>query len=313
MAEKVFKTHNSQLRILRSRGLIVKSSAKRILERENYYNIINGYKDLFLDRNSQSENYKAGADFKEIYALYEFDRELRFIFLKRLLKIENQVKAVISYIFSESYGHDNYLKLDNFMPHQNNNNKLKDIMETIYIFQREIANQSNKHHAVTHYITEHGYVPLWVLVNVLTFGVISRFFGVLKLRDQQKIAKEFALPENRFKGHLKLMALYRNICAHDERFYNTKLRSEIKAGPTHGMLNLPKDDNGKYLFGINDVFALLICIKEFLPQTKRGEFSETIKQIDKEFNKLKKYIHTVSIDEILGVMGFPPNWKDIKR
>ena len=87
MANKVFKSHNSQLRILRSRGLIVKSSAKKILEAENYYNVINGYQNLFLDRTAASETYKNGAELTEIFALYDIDRELRFIFLKRLLKI----------------------------------------------------------------------------------------------------------------------------------------------------------------------------------------------------------------------------------
>ncbi|HCX9558563.1 TPA: Abi family protein, partial [Staphylococcus aureus] len=46
---KPFESHNKQLKILRRRGMEVPSSAKRDLENENYYNIINGYKDLFLE------------------------------------------------------------------------------------------------------------------------------------------------------------------------------------------------------------------------------------------------------------------------
>jgi hypothetical protein len=49
-ALKPFQTHIQQLRILRGRGLTVNngSYAMRILENEGYYNVINGYKDLFL-------------------------------------------------------------------------------------------------------------------------------------------------------------------------------------------------------------------------------------------------------------------------
>lgn len=83
MGDKKFKTHNSQMRLLRARGLEVKISAKRVLEVENYCNIVNGYKDLFLDHGLSKETYKFGATFSEIHALYEFDKELRFIFLKR--------------------------------------------------------------------------------------------------------------------------------------------------------------------------------------------------------------------------------------
>ncbi|WP_018704778.1 Abi family protein [Anaeromusa acidaminophila] len=313
MADKIFKSHNSQLRILRSRGLEVKSSAKKILEAENYYNIINGYKDLFLDKTATTETYKNGAAFSEIFALYEFDRELRFIFLKRLLKIENQIKSVIAYKFSERYGHDNYLKLDNFDPHNNDSKKLHNIMSVISTFQRSISDQSGKHNAVTHYVTEYGYVPLWVLVNVLTFGNISRFYGVLKLQDRQAVAREFGLQENVFKSYLKLMSMFRNICAHDERFYNTKLGNlEIVSGPIHARLAIPlRNGNGKPIYGKNDLFALLICLKEFLPKRTRGEFAETIKQIEKEIDRLKNNIHTINIVDILVMMGFPTNWKTL--
>ena len=311
MADKVFKSHNSQLRILRSRGLIVKSSAKKTLESENYYNVINGYKDLFLDRTAATETYKAGAEFDEIFALYEFDRALRFIFLKRLLKIENQIKSVIAYKFSEKYGHDNYLKLVNFDAYRNDRD-LSARMEVISTFQRKISEQSGKHNAVTHYVKDYGYVPLWVLVNVLEFGKISKFFGILKLQDRQAVASEFGIQENVFKSYLKLMSVFRNVCAHDERLYNYKLGSiEIVSGQIHRRLAIPVANNGKPIYGNNDLFALLICLKEFLPNHTRGEFADTVKQIDKEINKLQNSIHTVNINDILLMMGFPANWKTL--
>ena len=88
------------------------SRVMRILERENYYNIINGYKELFLASTATAttdEVYKPGTTFDEVYALYNFDRELRNIYLKYLLKLENAFKTVISHEFSAKYGHDNYL------------------------------------------------------------------------------------------------------------------------------------------------------------------------------------------------------------
>ena len=312
MTEKVFKTYNSQMRILRSRGLIVKSSAKKILESENYYNVINGYKDLFLDHTQPTEKYKPGAEFSEINALYEFDRELRFIFLKRLLKIENQIKSIIAYKFSEKYKHDNYLKLNNFDSHNHDSKRIQDIMRVIATLQRAISDQSGKHNAVTHYVTEYGYVPFWVLVNVLTFGNISKFYGVMKHQDKQAISKEFNLSYNVFFSYLKLMSIFRNICAHDERLYNTKLgRVEIVSGNIHQRLGIQRNSNKKYINGTNDVFALLICIKEFLPKRTKGEFSETIRLIDKEIEKLKGKLHTIHIDDVLNSMGFPANWREL--
>ena len=85
---KPFKTYRQQLSILRNRGMEIKDGGKviKILKRENYYSIINGYKDIFIDNNSIVEKFKLGTTFENIYWLFEFDRNLRNIFLKNILK-----------------------------------------------------------------------------------------------------------------------------------------------------------------------------------------------------------------------------------
>lgn len=90
---KEYKTFNQQLTILRNRGLIVPTDGKpkRFLEQENYYNVINGYKDLFLLKDThgkpvEPETYLSNAHFNELKTLFLFDRELRFLFLKIRLK-----------------------------------------------------------------------------------------------------------------------------------------------------------------------------------------------------------------------------------
>lgn len=192
MADKSYKSYRQQLNILRSRGMVIGKGSQgsrvmRILERENYYNVINGYKELFLASKATAtadEAYKTGTTFDEVYALYNFDRELRNIYLKYLLKLENTFKTVIAHEFSAKYGHDNYLKIENF-----DNSTERNISSSIKLIgdiQQEIARQMSKHHqVVTHYMTEHGYIPLWVLVNVLTFGKIENFsvLGIVRAAD----------------------------------------------------------------------------------------------------------------------------------
>lgn len=80
----------------------------RILEKENYYSLINGYKDLFLQVDAKGdpqlpEKYKNGTTFDEIYKLFCFDRDLRNTLLEYLLKFESNIKSKISYRFSEKY------------------------------------------------------------------------------------------------------------------------------------------------------------------------------------------------------------------
>lgn len=73
---KPFKTYRQQLSILRNRGMEIKDGGKviKILKRENYYSIINGYKDIFIDNNSTIEKFKMGTTFEDIYCIFEFDR-----------------------------------------------------------------------------------------------------------------------------------------------------------------------------------------------------------------------------------------------
>lgn len=116
MADKSYKSYQQQLNILRSRGMVIGkgtqgSRTMRILERENYYNIINGYKELFLASkatDATDELYKTGTTFDEVYALYNFDREIRNIYLKYLLKLENTFKTVIAHEFSAKDGSYTY-------------------------------------------------------------------------------------------------------------------------------------------------------------------------------------------------------------
>ena len=58
--EKGFKTIDEQIELLQSRNLHIenKETAKEILLNNNYYYLINGYKDLFLNRNSKKEMFR---------------------------------------------------------------------------------------------------------------------------------------------------------------------------------------------------------------------------------------------------------------
>jgi len=186
--------------------------------------VVNGYKSLFIDRvatPTSDEVYKAGVTFDEIYALYQFDRELRHVFLKYLLKIETHFKTEVAHVFSREYGHDNYLKLESFHNTASDLSALKriaaqkklsmtkdideikrisageniaDVTRLIGDIQQEIARQLRKRNEmVSHYMTHHGYIPMWVLVNVLTFGKVTTFFLNMKEAEKVDIARQFNL------------------------------------------------------------------------------------------------------------------------
>lgn len=348
MSDKKYKTYRQLLTILRSRGMNINkgsqgSRAMRILEKENYYNVINGYKDLFLDPTSTptSEKYKSSTTFNEVYALYEFDREVRHIYLKYLLKVENSFKTVLAHEFSCLYGHDNYLKLENFYTEPSTDKKVLEkiaksnklnmetdlvriqhlsaeenigsVIKLIGDIQQEIARQMSKHHqVVTHYMSEYGYIPLWVLVNVLTFGKITTFYKLMKPDDKVKIAKTFGISSKELHKYMDMCSLARNKCAHDERFFDITFRRSlhVKSISKLSILELPRDANGSYISGTNDAYAIAIIFAMLLSKSDIKEFVSAMKAA---FGKLAKELHTISIYDVMNIMGYSKSWTNLKN
>ena len=315
---KKFKTYDEQIQILQERNLLIrdKNAARRILQRGNYYNIINGYKDLFLDKSLAGETFYVGATFDEIVALFKFDKKLKKIFLDRLLKMENAIKSVIAYEFSKSYGDDNYLVFNNFdsliqtsTKKVNVDRRLEQIHSLIAEMQKTIAYSCDKKKYINHYLIKHGYIPLWVLINAVSFGVVSKFYGIMKQKEKIEVAKVFGVDYQELDNYIKIMSFYRNICAHDEKMYDEK--EPITAIPDtkyHDILNIPKY-KGRYTKGKNDLLSLYISLKVLM---SNSEFSELKSDIYSIVAELKSKLVTIKIEDVLEKMGFPKNWRAIK-
>lgn len=323
--DKTFTSTNAQLRKLRSRGMIISngSKAKRIIEMENYYNLINGYKRLFLDPSysGPDEAYLPGTRFEEVYALYLFDRELRNLFMRYILEIENNVKSVLAHDFSGKYGHDNYLKVSNFdtsvkrWEKKTTAQKVGDVSDLISNLQHEIARHLSKNNPmISHYMLEYGYVPLWVLVNTLTLGTISIFYSYLSQKDQNDIGRHFLLKPEEMNSFLQVLTIYRNACAHDERLYTLKaLRRSMKPNsittmPIHSKMGIPINAGNNPVCGKNDLFAIVIIFKTML--SKRS-FSKFFRALKHQMDSLGSSLLTISLADVEKEMGFPSNWTDI--
>ena len=317
---KEFKTHNQQLRILRSRGLAINNGAKmkRILEKENYYNVINGYKYLFIDKTylGSSEMYKVGTTFEEVFTLFTFDRDLRGIILKYALVLEQNFKSIISYCFSEKYGADKYLKMSSFNDLKQTGatpkklmKRNKEISGLIAKLQSDIAFSSDKKEYIMHYLHEYGFVPLWVLFNAVTLGSVSKFYNLIKDSEKVKIARQLKVSKDSLQQYIKVLSVIRNICAHDERLYDIKLKNgyELPDMSYHSLLSIPKT-TGKFDFGKNDLYTVVLIYKELLPKKEFRQFFTILKR---NIDKLDNNLNVISSTDVLGEMGFPTNWEEI--
>lgn len=317
---KEFKNYEEQLQLLKNRGLVILNEElayKRLIE-ENYYNIINGYKTPFLKDGKETDEFIDGTSFEDIYELYLFDRELRNIFLKRILHQENLLRSKISYIFSREHGHDNYLKLQNFDTLENNftstkethEKRIKDIQRLIADLQMDIVHSIDKKMYIKHYINKYGFVPFWVVVNCITLGRLSNFYQLMKQSERIEVSKHWGIQEKDLKQYIRVLAHYRNICAHDDRFYNSKIDNfGINDTIYHEKIIIEKV-NDRYRKGKNDVFSLLIVFKILLPHE---EFLTLCNKIDGRMRSLETKIKSIDVTQIFDDMGFVKGWHRIKE
>ncbi len=306
--EKIFKNLNEQIEILRDKNLIIDDEeyVKSILLRENYF-FINGYRYPFI-KSLNDRTFIEGTNFREIYALFYFDRQLRNILFKNILILENNVKSIISYELSRKYGfkEKKYLNPKNFTSDPKKSKQVNDLLKKV---KRQININGGQHTATKHYQSNYGYIPLWVVVKVLSFGIVGELFTILKNEDQEEIANIFKVDVESLLIYLPIIANYRNLCAHEDICYDHITQKEITITKYHELLNIPKT-NGEYVYGINDLFALIIILKRLL---RADDFRMMLNEISYELDYLKGRLHTIEIDKILDKMGFPKNYKEIVR
>lgn len=184
---KPFLTYEQQLAKLRDEKHLVISdeeSASNKLKRIGYYSLISGYKHLF--RIPNQKNYKDGVSFDEIVALYEFDESLRELFLHYLLHIERHMRSLLSYYFTEKNGElqVSYLNKENY----NYSRKHKNGIDRLVSELQKLA-QTEQHPYIAYQRNNYHNVPLWVLVNALTFGMLSKMYFFFPSDLQSKGAR----------------------------------------------------------------------------------------------------------------------------
>ncbi len=190
---------------------------------------------------------------------------------------------------SEKYGVKDYLKTSNF----DSKADLEEIKKLRNKINKAIKNNYGKHEAITHYKDKYGFIPPFVLVKVLTFGEISKYYGLLKQSDRQKISKYFKLSDKELRQMLLNITLVRNLCAHSNRLYTYRSRFFVN-------VDKPNRNYREYIKS-TDLYMITKCM-EILLDAK--SYNKLLKDFEKEIKKLSKKLKCIDINKILNMMGF---------
>ncbi len=308
MKSKTFKTLDEQIDILVNKGLVVDDveATKSILLRENYF-FLSGYRHLFMDP-IDNKRYLEGTTFKELYSMFLFDRQIRNIIFKNILIVENNLKSILAYVMSKNHGfkENNYLNPNNFVRDSRKNRQINDLIRKM---KRQISVNGKQHTATAHYIINYGYIPLWVVVKVLSFGIVGELYTILQYQDQKEIADVFGVSIKNMVDYLPILANYRNLCAHEDICYINRTQKAIDDTKYHKLLYIPINSE-EYIYGKNDLFALVIILKTLLDP---DNFNLFINEISYELDRLSGKLNVIKIEKVLHEMGFPNNYKEIVR
>lgn len=306
---KPFMTYDQQLQKMRDKHLIISDgdSAKDTLRRIGYFSLVSGYKDLF--KNPTTRDYRDGTTFQDIVALYQFDESLRELTLRHLLHIEQHLRSALSFAFCDNFGDNQAAYID---PNNYDIGKPKnkaEIQRLIKKYLLPLLTLKTDHPYIEHHKRVHQNVPLWVLVNAMTFGTLSKMYSLSKPQIQSAISQEFAAINEKQLGQiLKVLTAFRNVCAHGERLFSYRCaRHEIPDLPLHKKLTIPRKGS-QYICGKRDYFSVMLTFRYLLPNEEFLAYKGHLSQL---LARAIKRNQQISEAELLEIMGLPSNWKRI--
>lgn len=304
---KPFLSFEKQInKLINDKGLVIndRQSAEDALRRIGYFGLIGGYKEPL--RNPTNKKFYSHVLFEDILALYQLDESLRELFLRYILKIERHIRSLLSYYFTEKYGEQQSYYLDdaNYIRQASSNDDVKRLIGAL----DQLANQNNNYPYIKYQRVTYQNVPLWVLINAISFGTLSKFYSLLTSDLQSKISKNFEKVNERKLGqYLSVITKFRNVCAHNERLFTYKTKNDIPDTNIHMELEISKKGS-QYICGKRDLFAVVISFKYLLPNKEFMDFIRLLSEVIKEYFGRSK---ALTESKIYKYMGFPPNWQDI--
>ena len=266
------------------------AAALEILKKVNYYRL-SAY-GIGLTKKDNREKYNDGISLEHIYRLYRFDSIFRNKLIHVIEQLEIQLRAQISNHLALKYGSEGYINPDHFT-----NKKAKDgkLVHTSVIenFEKERNHQKNAPFVKHHMDKYDGHFPIWVAVELFTFGNLSSLYSVMADDDRKAIAKLYNTESKYLGSWILALVEIRNICAHYSRLYNMPLKQTPYLYPEYR----------QYKTGtLNKVFPALISVKRMLNSDVRWT----------EFNtQLEALMDDYSDVVMLSFMGFPKEWKKV--
>lgn len=273
-------TFEQQIDKLKNRDCIIEDEKKAltVLRRVNYYRLT----AYFLPFTDNDGNYISGTSFNRVLRIYEFDKKLRCLIFPIVEELEILLRTELSYMHSHKYGELGYRSAENFNSHHNHD----DFFKTINSCIEHNKNQLFVKHHIEKYDSK---FPLWVIIELFSFGNVSRFYADMIRQDKKQFAnKIFHISDKILESWLYCLTRLRNYCAHYSRLYF----NQFSAIP-----QTPKNSTYEYK---SNVFDYILLLKN-LSLDKENWNNNFLIQLE---SLIEEYSDSISFSHI----GFPNDW-----
>ena len=291
-ASKPFKTHEQQIELLTNRGMLFgsESQAFHSLEHLNYYRLAAYWRPFESDHTTH--RFTDGTTFESVLDHYLFDRHFRLILIEAIEAIEVSFRTQWAYHVSHDYGPQGYVDQSSTMIKDYGNGKSDMGMLQSHLNR---SDETFIQHHRAHYSGE--YPPVWVACEVMSLGLLSRFYSNLKpIKVRSSISKTYQLDETFLEGFMEHLTYVRNVCAHHSRLWNRNL-AKLMPLPKNKPLGLRDNIN---LATTSKIYNTLVIVQHLL---------NIIHPATDWHIRLTNLIDQHQID--VTAMGFPEDWKSL--
>ena len=287
-----------QVRLAQSRGLDVGDhrTAETIFEKIGYYRL-SGYWYPFKQEGDRFEN---GATLEQIVKFYEFDRKFRLLVLNALEKIEIHLRTLITEVIAHDFGPFGHENSDNFRDDFGTNRVLNSPLSPheYWIEKLHQEAQRSSENFIKHYqarYTDFPRIPIWMAVEIMSFGTLSKCFQGLRVDQQRNISKVFNVHHSVLHNWIHSLSYVRNVCAHHSRLWNRALsvRAQAPRNDDNFMRSHYKNQHGVYL-------VVLILRHLTMENLGANDWAKAMVELLKTWDSEPRW---------LNAMGMPVEWK----
>jgi abortive infection bacteriophage resistance protein len=283
-------TFDEQIDLLISRGLVVADRKSLLIHLNNvsYYRL-SAYWYTFRQDNDML---KPGTTFEVIWRRYTFDRQMRLLVMDAIERVEIAVRTQLTNMFTLKYGPFGHLDPANLpkIDHDRWNDLVQKIRdEAVHSQERFVAHYNQKY-------AEEADLPLWMAVELMTFGMLFTFFRGTESEIKRSVAAVYGISAEVLESWLHCLNQVRNICAHHGRLWNKVLgvKPAIPRRNKHPHWYHPVEVKNERLFSV------LTLLRYFIAY---------VAPLSKWPHRVEKLLKDYS-DIPLAPTGFPENWKD---